>query len=124
MKSKATRLIIAGAALYGLFAVGVLTFYPDTPDNMDWEDREAFNKSHIAQLQIGAKREEVLALLGSPDISEAKKVGDKSIQVMFYRTQHKKSDGVTTQDECTPLLFKDNQLVAWGEKVYQDYLDG
>jgi hypothetical protein len=33
---------------------------------------------------------------------------------MFYRTQHIKSDGITTQDECTFLLFIDGVLQEIG----------
>ncbi|NQY87800.1 MAG: DUF3192 domain-containing protein [Colwellia sp.] len=30
--------------------------------------------------------------------------------VMFYRTQHIKSNGITTEDECTFLLFVNGML--------------
>ena len=33
---------------------------------------------------------------------------------MFYRTQHVKSDGITTQDECTFLLFVNGVLKEIG----------
>ncbi|MBM7070997.1 DUF3192 domain-containing protein [Shewanella sp. 202IG2-18] len=28
-----------------------------------------------------------------------------------------------SKDECTPLLFINDKLVAWGEDTYQQYLD-
>ena len=40
---------------------------------------------------------------------------------MFYRPQHIKSDGFTTQDECTALLFKNNLLIAIGKTAYQQF---
>ena len=93
----------------------VIAFYPDKPENMDWKDREEYNRVQITKLKLGSTREEVLALLGSPDITEAKRQGATAIQVMFFRTQHVRADGLTTQDECTPLLFENDKLIAWGE---------
>lgn len=122
MNSKVIRLILAGAAAYILFVFMVISFYPDKPENMDWQDREEYNKVQITKLSLGTTREEVLALLGSPDITEAKMDSDNSIQVMFYRTQHVRADGITTLDECTPLLFENDLLIAWGEGAYQSYL--
>lgn len=121
MNSKVTKLIISGIALYGLFVFLVVAFYPDKPENMDWQDREAYNKVQITKLRLGSTREEVLALLGSPDITEAKIDNGTTIQVMFYRTQHVRADGLTTQDECTPLLFENEKLIAWGEGAYSSY---
>lgn len=106
MNSKVTRLIVSGIALYAIFVFLVVAFYPDKPENMDWQDREAYNKVQITKLKLGITREEVLALLGSPDITEAKIEDGTTIQVMFYRTQHVRADGLTTQDECTHYCLK------------------
>ena len=92
MNSKVIRLIVLGAAAYALFVFLVLSFYPDKPENMDWQDREEYNKVQITKLKLGSTREEVLALLGSPDITEAKMEKGTTIQVMFYRTQHVRAD--------------------------------
>lgn len=121
MNNKVVKRVVIGFALYAVFALAVLMYYPDSPEDMGWEDRQGFNKVQIAKLELGTSRQEVLSLLGSPDISEAKKLGNTQLQVMFYRTQHKKADGITTQDECTPLLFKDDELVAWGDDAYTSY---
>ena len=122
MNSKVIRLISLGVAAYALFVFMVISFYPDKPENMDWQDREEYNKVQITKLRLGSTREEVLALLGSPDITEAKIHNGLTVQVMFYRTQHVRADGLTTQDECTPLLFENDHLIAWGEGAYQSYL--
>lgn len=122
MNSKIARLVFLGVSAYALFVFLVMSFYPDKPENMDWQDREEYNKVQITKLRLGSTREEVLALLGSPDITEAKMESGTTIQVMFYRTQHVRADGLTTQDECTPLLFENNQLIAWGDGAYQSYL--
>jgi hypothetical protein len=113
-----------GVVAYAIFVVAVLTFYPDKPEDMDWKDREEYNKVQVSKLELGLHKQAILDLLGSPDISEAKRIGEKELQVMFYRTQHKQADGITTADECTPLLFIYGQLVAWGDSAYQSYVDG
>ncbi|MDP5031448.1 MAG: DUF3192 domain-containing protein [Paraglaciecola sp.] len=124
MNNKIAIRIGIGVLLYGFFVVAVLLFYPDKPEDMDWKDREEYNKIQIAKIELGLNKQDILALLGNPDITEAKRLADKEMQVMFYRTQHKQADGITTQDECTPLLFVDGQLIAWGDSAYQSYIDG
>lgn len=89
MNSKIARLVFLGVGAYALFVFLVMSFYPDKPENMDWQDREEYNKVQITKLRLGSTREEVLALLGSPDITEAKMESGTTIQVMFYRTQHR-----------------------------------
>lgn len=124
MNSNVVRLIVLGLAGYALFAFLVLSVYPDKPEDMDWEDRQDYNKVQITKLRLGTTLDEVVALMGSPDITEAKIIGEEQIQVMFYRTHHVKGDGLTTMDECTALLFENNKLIAWGEGAYQSYLNG
>ena len=89
---------------------------------MKWEDRESYNRQFIAELQIDQFNfEQALQQLGNPDITEAKKVAGDRFQVMFYRTQHMKSDGITTQEECTALLFKNDALFAIGKSAYERF---
>jgi hypothetical protein len=124
MDKKVVKFVTIGFGLYAVFAAAVLFFYEDNPDQMAWEDRQAYNKRYISQLSLeqNVVRVDVIERLGSPDLTEAKQVQDNRYQVMFYRTQHQQSDGITTKDECTPLLFKDDKLVAWGDSAYQEYL--
>jgi len=113
-KKVITRIFLALAA-YGIFVLLVMSFYDDSPDKMQWEDREAYNRQFIAKLQLEQFTfEQAITQLGSPDITEARKVADDKFQVMFYRTQHVKSDGITTQDECTFLLFVNGVLKEIG----------
>lgn len=113
-KKVITRIFLALAA-YGFFVFLVISFYDDSPDKMQWEDREAYNKQFIAKLQLDQFTfEQAISELGSPDITEAKKIAGDQFQVMFYRTQHVKSDGITTQEECTFLLFVNGVLKEIG----------
>lgn len=123
MDRKVFKYVGVGFGIYALFALSVLFFYEDDPDQMSWEERQAFNKRFIANLSELQDKSKTFIIdkLGSPDITEAKKRNSDTYQVMFYRTQHKKSDGITTKEECTPILFKNGQLIAWGESAYNQF---
>ena len=60
-------------AVYGIFVLLVIAFYDDSPDKMQWEDKESYNKQFIAKLQLDQFTfEQAITELGSPDITEAK----------------------------------------------------
>jgi outer membrane protein assembly factor BamE (lipoprotein component of BamABCDE complex) len=124
MNKTVVKRIGIGMGLYAAFVMAVIMLYPDTPQDMDWKDREAYNKVQISKLELGLQKKQIIELLGSPDITEAKRNDNKVLQVMFYRTQHRQADGITTEDECTALLFENNELIAWGDSAYQSFVDG
>ncbi len=106
--------IIPVICLYPLLTWLVLNFYPDDPSHMQWNDREAFNRKYITQLlqHPVTERQHVINRLGGPDITEAVKLENDIYQLMYYRTKRAISDGITTKDECSPLLFKNQRLIA------------
>ena len=115
MNKKVIGRILLALAAYAVFVALVVTFYDDSPDQMKWKDREAYNRQFIAKVKLDTFTfEQALEQLGSPDITEARAVDEVNYQVMFYRTQHVKSDGITTQDECTFLLFVNGVLKEIG----------
>ncbi|MFQ3235837.1 MAG: hypothetical protein ACI9C4_001400 [Paraglaciecola sp.] len=84
----------------------------------DWKDTEQKNRKSIAILQPQLNKEQVSDRLGGADFSEFfEKDGDK-YHVLYFRTQHKKSDGLTTKDECTPLVLRNGMLIGWGDSAY------
>jgi hypothetical protein len=123
MQNKSMKLVLLGVAAYAIFASSYIYMNKDNPEMMDWDDRETFNREYIATLALSNEftREQIIDKLGAPDINEAKQISNSEVQVMFYRTQHMHSDSKTTKDECTPLLFKNGKLVAWGEGAYEQY---
>lgn len=123
MIKKFIRYLILGLGLYALIATLVITFYKDDPQAMIWQDREAFNERYIRKLSIdeAVTLNSVLDYLGSPDLTYAKRNKDQVWQIVFYRTQHQTSDGITTMDECTGLLFKNGELFLWGPSTYTTY---
>ncbi|HLV48698.1 MAG TPA: DUF3192 domain-containing protein [Aliidiomarina sp.] len=118
---KGFSIAIVGFIIYALIAGSVLTFYTANPENMTWREREIFNRKYIGRLELGSPSAEVLRLLGPPDLSEALTMPEGEFVVYFYRTHHVKSDGVTTRDETTPLIFRNEKLIAWGDPAYQEY---
>lgn len=84
-------------------------------DNDHWQERQQDNKRIISQLEINDSREIILKQLGAPDFSEAFLQGDDNYRILFYRTQHEHSDGETSKDETTPLIFKNDRLIGWGK---------
>ncbi|KZN38556.1 DUF3192 domain-containing protein [Pseudoalteromonas luteoviolacea] len=116
MIKKVLQYIFLGLAVYAGIVFLVINFYKDDPRAMVWKDREAFNKRFISKLKPNAEMElnTVLDNLGSPDLTYVKSDDKDVYQIVFYRTQLMKPDGITTQDECTGMLFKNGQLMLWG----------
>ncbi|MCL1051280.1 DUF3192 domain-containing protein [Shewanella abyssi] len=122
MKSRVPVIVGSIFVAYIAFVAIIMLSYEPTPDEMDWEDRQAYNRAKLTEITIGQSIGEVKTMFGKADFSEAKISNEQNLQILFYRTQHKESDGETTKEECTPLLFKQGKLVAWGEDTYQQYL--
>ena len=125
MNIKIIRNIAIGIGAYAIFATSVVFYYQDNPEARSWDDREDINRSYISGISLDEKlnKKMIIEKLGAPDISESKQSENGTVTVLFYRTQHIKSDGNTTVDECTALIFKNNQLIAWGQNAYQQYKD-
>ena len=85
-----------------------------------WRAEQRENREAISRLEIGSPRSAVLSELGSPHFSEAFDRDGEEIRILFYRTQRRHSDGRTTRDETTPLIFENELLVGWGDSVYED----
>jgi hypothetical protein len=84
----------------------------------DWHNLEQTNRKYISRLQQGISYDDILNRMGIADFNEFYAKGVDTYQVLYYRTQRIDGDGVTTKDECTPLVFKNSALLGWGETVY------
>ena len=87
-------------------------------DSGDWKDEQVRNARVISHLEMGAERMDVMDRLGSPNFSEAFQREQDEYRVLFYRTERRHSDGYTTRDETTPLVFRNDVLIGWGQEVY------
>ncbi|MEH8020095.1 MULTISPECIES: DUF3192 domain-containing protein [Rheinheimera] len=88
-------------------------------DESNWQKTQRYNQDQVNQLELDRSLQDIRNLMGAPDFSESFSKDGETVQVLFYRTHHVKSDGKTTKDECTALIFKQNKLVGWGDKAYQ-----
>ena len=91
----------------------------DNGHTSSWESKERKNRKHIAQLQPDVSYDYIANMMGIADFNELYKKDNDTYQVLYYRTQKMESDGVTTKDECTPLVFKNGSLVGWGDSAYK-----
>lgn len=90
-----------------------------TSSDSEWKKVQKDNKAKIAKLNIGDSYQMVRDEMGIPAFNEAFEDQGKQVNVLFYRTRHRHSDGDTTKDECTPLIFVDGVLTSWGQKAYE-----
>lgn len=90
-----------------------------TAADSGWQRQQASQRQAISQLALGVSSEQVRQQLGQPDFTELFTQGEQQVLVLFYRTQQQKSTDKISKEQCTPLIFKDNQLTGWGDKAYQ-----
>ena len=78
------------------------------------------NNSNLLRLEIGMPKEQVMSIMGKPDLNEAyQSLYGKPVVILFYYTQRKWADGNTTKDECTPVVFENGKLVGRGDEFYK-----
>ncbi|MGL5359170.1 MAG: DUF3192 domain-containing protein [Shewanella sp.] len=131
MNTRLTHPLIAvtflGAASLGLSGcvVNVGDGEAASVEHGSWQRQQEQNRSYLTKLSLGMSKEQVMTLMGTPELSESyiqqtAQVGaaPKEVLVLFYRTQRQHEDGKTTKDECTPIVFRNNALVGWGETAY------
>lgn len=104
--------------LFTVTATGCVFIDGEQVSTDDWRDEQKDNREAISQLSIGLSLDAVVERLGTPADSEAFTRDGEEVRVLFYRTQHRHSDGETSSDETTPLVFRSGELVGWGQRVY------
>lgn len=93
-----------------------------TSSTSSWQKSHKQNRDKIANLQLSQSYQVVLNTMGTPNFSEFVTKDNINYQVLFYATHSIHSDGKMTKDECTPLVFKNGELVGWGEAAYTPIL--
>ncbi|EKE69896.1 DUF3192 domain-containing protein [Gallaecimonas xiamenensis] len=88
----------------------------DDRGNSSHTKLERQNRDAIAGLSTGMSRADVVTRLGTPEFDDQLTDGHR---VLFYRTQRKHGDGMTSRDECTPLIFDTDKLIGWGDLALQ-----
>jgi hypothetical protein len=88
----------------------------------------ADNRESLRQLERGMTQSEVLDVMGTktyrdqyndqytnPHRTETLPGSDgDQYTVLFYYTDLKRQDGAVTDDELTPLVLRNNELIGWG----------
>lgn len=83
------------------------------------EIKASSNRDKLSALHIGMSQDEVLQDMGKPWKTESFIKGDKPHVVLYYVTQ-RIPDGTTTDDEMTPVVFRDGTLIGWGRRFFSD----
>lgn len=125
MKALLLTSLLAGTVLLSGCVISIDDDYDDgyhVSSGAQWEKNEAKNRKFIATANTGISKASVVEQLGAADFNEMVNNDGKSVQVLYYRTQRVKDDGVTTKNECTPLVFINNELVGWGDLSLSKYL--
>ena len=62
--------------------------------------RMSRNNSNLLSLEMGMTKQQVMDIMGSPDLNEAyRSLYGKNVVILFYYTQRQWADGNTTKDE-------------------------
>lgn len=85
----------------------------------DWQSAEKKHRRAIAKLEPLLSLNDVSSRMGTPDFNEYYENNGNTYQILYFRTHRNEGDGVTTKDECTPLIFKNGELTGWGESAYK-----
>lgn len=93
--------------------------YNNDSQHSNWESREKNNRAHIQSMVIGASYLDITNKMGIADFNEVLSGNANNYQVLYYRTQRQDSDGITSKDECTPLVFSNGELIGWGMSFVQ-----
>ncbi|MDD3886928.1 MAG: DUF3192 domain-containing protein [Victivallaceae bacterium] len=81
------------------------------------EGQIADNVENSKRLRVGMTKIQVLDIMGEPLTDEEYCTPN----VWYYYIRVVWADGLRTEDECMPLVFRDGKLIGWGNEFYTDY---
>ncbi len=116
---KITRAILLTIAVISLHGCVIVAGDRDW-DNDNWHKKQQLNREQISLLSLSMERQEVLEKMGTPNFTDAILKNGQEYRVLYYRTQRTKSDGITSKDETTPLVFKNDKLIGWGSEALKN----
>ena len=79
----------------------------------------AANMEKSKALRVGMTKAQVIAIMGQP-VQEDFSTPDR----WFYFVNSVWTDGLTTEEECMPLIFEKGCLIGWGNRFYAQYRSG
>lgn len=115
--ARLAALILSSTALTGcVVAIGNDGFQEDE----QWEQEQRRNDRYIDGVQLGTSINAIRADLGEADFQDSFQRDGEVFDVLYYRTHHSHSDGKTTRDETTPMVFVDGLLVGYGPTAIEN----
>ena len=69
------------------------------------------NVENAKRLRVGMTKAEVIAVMGEP-VKESFATPDR----WYYFVKPVWADGLTTEEECLPLIFDKGRLAGWGRR--------
>ncbi|MDN4500917.1 DUF3192 domain-containing protein [Alteromonadaceae bacterium BrNp21-10] len=115
------KTLIAAVLITPIVLSGCVVSVDGRDDNhwkKGWKDTEFQNRQKISELSVNLSIEDIRSAMGVAEFNELYQRDGANIQVLYYRTQRTEDDGITTKDECTPLVFKNGILIGWGNTVF------
>ncbi|MFN3237760.1 MAG: DUF3192 domain-containing protein [Pseudomonadales bacterium] len=110
-------ILLSSTALSGcVVAIGNDGYHEDE----QWEQDQRRNNRYIESAQIGTSINTIRADLGEADFRDSFQRNGEVFEVLYYRTHHSHSDGKTTRDETTPMVFIDGALVGYGPTAVEN----
>ena len=76
----------------------------------------AVNMENAKRLRVGMTKEQVIAIMGEP-VKESFSTPDR----WHYFVEPVWADGLTTEEECIPLIFEKGRLTGWGKRYDLKY---
>ena len=99
------KIFLLCVALVGLMLLSNGCAYYETQRNLD----------NSRKLRLNMTKAQVKAIMGEP-IKNQEYVSENT---WFYYINTQWVDGRTTEDECLPLVFKNDKLVGWGWEYFE-----
>ena len=95
------------------------------------------NKEKLNELEIGMNENVVLMIMGSKTIKiesapfsienpfkiEIYSNDVDVYKILYFYTDLVKRDGFITDEELTPIIFKNNKLIGWGRDVWKKIVE-
>jgi hypothetical protein len=82
------------------------------------------NYVHLNELKLGMSKEEVLGIMGPPEVKEEGDYRGGHYIIYFYLTHSMDFDeSNTVRNGYSPLVFKNDRLVGIGRRAYRGAVD-
>ena len=117
----------------------VLMFYNTSISDTIFTPQQVrtMNKEKLNELEIGMYENVVLMIMGSKTIkiesapftienpfkTEIYSNDIDVYKILYFYTDLVKRDGFITDEELTPIIFKNNKLIGWGRDVWKKIVD-